>query len=115
MGLRPTAVLAANLREFVRVEPDATALRAFVDCDGDRCGKPAAQHHDVAMARAVQPDRVVDQRGRELREMCYQRVAKGAGRLIEPGELEAVEPEAAAILTDVGVDAADPERAKRRR
>ena len=67
------------------------------------------------MARAVQPDRVVDERGRELGEMGDERVAKRAVRAFEPGELEAIEPEAAAVLTDVSVDAADPQRAKRRR
>jgi hypothetical protein len=42
-----------------------------------------------------------------------ERVAKRAVRVFEPAELEAIEPEAAAVLTDVGVDAADPQRAKR--
>lgn len=112
---RIVRLLAPDLREFVRVQPDAAALRTFVDFDGDRCGKPVAQHHDAPMVRAVQPDRVVDQRGRELGEMGDERVAKRAVRAFQPGELEAIEPEAAAVLTDVGVDAADPERAKRRR
>jgi hypothetical protein len=42
-------------------------------------------------------------------------VAKRAVRVFESGEFVAIEPETAAVLTDVGVDAADPQRAKRRR
>jgi trimethylamine:corrinoid methyltransferase-like protein len=56
---------------------------------------------------------VIDEHRRELGEMGDERVAKRAVRVFEPAELEAIEPKAAAVLTDVGVDAADPQRAKR--
>ena len=82
---------------------------------GNRCRKPASQHHDVRVVRAIQPDRVVDQRGRKLGEMRDERVAKGAVRVLESGDLESIEPEAAAIFADVGADAADPERPERGR
>ena len=67
------------------------------------------------MARAVQSDRVVDQRGRKLGEMGDERVTKRAARPLEPGELEAIKPDSTAVLTEIGADTADLERGKRRR
>jgi len=109
------STLAPDLREFVRVQPDAAALRAFVDFDGSGCGKLSSKHYDVAMVRAVQPDRVVDQLGRELREMGDECIAKRAVRPFEPGELETIKPDTAAVLTDIGADTADLQRRERHR
>jgi hypothetical protein len=51
VAIRPR-LSAADLRQLVGVEPDATALRALVDLDRGRGREPAAQHHDLGMARA---------------------------------------------------------------
>ena len=102
-------MLATDLRKLVRVEPDSTTLRAFIDLDRDRRGKLAAQHHHVGMTRTRQPDRVVNESWGKLIEVGHECVAERALRMLKSGEFKSIEPQAATVFTQVGVDAADPQ------
>lgn len=46
---------------------------------------------------------------RELLEMGHKCVTERACRMLKPGEFEPIQPQAAAVLTQVGVDTADPQ------
>lgn len=108
MQSRRAELLAADLRELVRVEPDAATLRALVYLDGDHEGELATRHHDVRMVWTRQPDGVVNEGRGKLLEMSHECVTERALRMLKPGEFEPIQPKAATVFTQVGVDAADP-------
>jgi hypothetical protein len=110
---RPAAGLAADLCQFARVQPETPALRALVDLYRDRARERAAQHHGSCMARAAQPGCVIDECCANLAKVGHERVAEHAVRILEPGQLEPVEPESSAMFADVGADAADSKPGQR--
>lgn len=63
------------------------------------------------MVRAPQPDGMIDESRWKLPEVRDERVTECAGRILEPRKFQPIEPQAAAILANVGIDATDPQLA----
>lgn len=51
---------------------------------------------------------MIDERYRHLAKVDYERFSKGIRRILESGEFEPIEPNATAVLADVGIHTTEP-------